>query len=86
MTLHGHTDTQTRQETKIEKQATPYACALSGRSRARSLPYMTTHSNLVARQKAAISEKRAQKTGLASDAAWTGDGFVKESQEMVSNS
>lgn len=50
-----------------------------------SLPYFTTHSDLVARQKAAIAEKRGQKKGLANDKDWTGDGFVKETESMVSN-
>lgn len=50
-----------------------------------SLPYFTTHSDLVARQRAAIAEKRGQKKGLANDQDWTGDGFVKETESMVSN-
>ena len=50
-----------------------------------SLPYFTTHSELVRRQRAALDEKRAKKTGLANDADWSGDGFVAESQAMVSN-
>jgi dihydropyrimidine dehydrogenase (NADP+) len=51
----------------------------------RSLPYFTTHSDLVRRQRTALDERRAARTGLASDAAWTGDGFVAESEGMVSN-
>ncbi|KAK3265566.1 Dihydropyrimidine dehydrogenase [NADP(+)] [Cymbomonas tetramitiformis] len=50
-----------------------------------SLPYFTTHSDLHSRQKAAIAEKRAKKVGLANDKDWTGDGFVKETDSMVSN-
>ena len=53
--------------------------------RGASLPYLTTHSELVRRQKAAVLEKRAQRTGLASDAEWSGDGFVAETAAMVSN-
>jgi dihydropyrimidine dehydrogenase (NADP+) len=53
--------------------------------RGASLPYFTTHSELVRRQRAAIAERRAAKTGLANDAEWSGDGFVAESQAMVSN-
>ena len=54
--------------------------------RGAALPFFTTHSDLVARQRAAIAEKRGAKKGLASDAAWTGDGFVGETESMVSNS
>lgn len=40
--------------------------------RGAALPYFTTHTDLVARQKAAIAERKATKVGLASDTAWTG--------------
>lgn len=40
--------------------------------RGAALPYFTTHTDLVARQKAAIAERKATKIGLASDTAWTG--------------
>lgn len=53
--------------------------------RGRALPYMTTHSELVSRQRAAVAAKKAR-VGLADDAAWTGDRFVAESASMVSNS
>jgi dihydropyrimidine dehydrogenase (NADP+) len=53
--------------------------------RGAALPYFTTHTDLVARQKAAIAERKATKVGLASDTAWTGDGFVQEAESMVSN-
>lgn len=53
--------------------------------RGASLPYFTTHSDLVARQKEAIAAKRQKRTGLSGDADWTGDGFVKETESMVSN-
>jgi dihydropyrimidine dehydrogenase (NADP+) len=51
----------------------------------KSLPYFTTHMDLVARQKEAVDKRKAAKKGVANDAAWTGDGFVEESQSMVSN-
>lgn len=50
-----------------------------------ALPYFTTHGDLVARQKAAVAERKAAKVGLANDTAWTGDGFVAEAESMVSN-
>lgn len=50
-----------------------------------ALPYFTTHTDLVQRQKAAIAERKAAKVGLANDQAWTGDGFVEEAESMVSN-
>uniref|UniRef100_A0A7S0R1P0 dihydropyrimidine dehydrogenase (NADP(+)) n=1 Tax=Pyramimonas obovata TaxID=1411642 RepID=A0A7S0R1P0_9CHLO len=53
--------------------------------RGHSLPYFTTHTDLVARQKQALALKRATKVGLSGDAEWTGDGFVAESESMVSN-
>ena len=54
--------------------------------RGASLPYMTTHSTLVARQRAAVAERKQARKGLASDAEWSGDGFVAETAAMVSNS
>ncbi|KAL1566456.1 Dihydropyrimidine dehydrogenase [NADP(+)] [Salvia divinorum] len=53
--------------------------------RGASLDYFTTHMDLVARQQEAIRERKATKKGLQSDRDWTGDGFVKESESMVSN-
>ena len=53
--------------------------------RGASLPYFTTHSHLYELQSAAVAEKRKAKQGLADDAAWTGDGFVDETESMVSN-
>ncbi|XP_057459732.1 dihydropyrimidine dehydrogenase (NADP(+)), chloroplastic [Actinidia eriantha] len=50
-----------------------------------SLQYFTTHTDLVQRQKAAIQQRKAVRKGLQSDKDWTGDGFVKESESMVSN-
>ncbi|GLU12846.1 hypothetical protein SLE2022_295040 [Rubroshorea leprosula] len=50
-----------------------------------SLQYFTTHMDLVQRQQEAIRQRKAIKKGLQSDKDWTGDGFVKESESMVSN-
>eukprot|EP00959_Pyramimonas_sp_CCMP1952_P376570 7887358-Pyramimonas_sp.AAC.1 len=53
--------------------------------RGHSLDYFTTHTDLVAKQKEALALKRATKVGLSGDAEWTGEGFVAESESMVSN-
>ncbi|KAK8600103.1 hypothetical protein V6N13_060078 [Hibiscus sabdariffa] len=53
--------------------------------RGASLPYFTTHTDLVRRQQEAIQQRKAVKKGLGSDKDWTGDGFVKETESMVSN-
>nr|CAB3447868.1 unnamed protein product [Digitaria exilis] len=53
--------------------------------RGASLPYFTTHTDLVHRQQEAIKQRKAIKKGLQSDKDWTGDGFVKETESMVSN-
>lgn len=53
--------------------------------RGRSLPYFTTHHDLYARQQEALKAKKSARVGLADDAAWTGDGFVAETESMVSN-
>jgi dihydropyrimidine dehydrogenase (NADP+) len=50
-----------------------------------SLQYFTTHTDLVQRQQEAIKQRKAIRKGLQSDKDWTGDGFVKESESMVSN-
>ncbi|RWW02575.1 hypothetical protein GW17_00034327 [Ensete ventricosum] len=50
-----------------------------------SLQYFTTHTDLVKRQQQAIRQRKAVRKGLQSDKEWTGDGFVKESESMVSN-
>ena len=54
--------------------------------RGAELPCFTTHSRLYELQSAAIKEKKRARQGLANDADWTGEGFVTESQSMVSNS
>ncbi|KAL7114454.1 hypothetical protein ACP275_04G122200 [Erythranthe tilingii] len=53
--------------------------------RGASLEYFTTHTDLVRMQQEAIRERKAIKKGLQSDKDWTGDGFVKETESMVSN-
>eukprot|EP00239_Pterosperma_sp_CCMP1384_P007213 CAMPEP_0197848986 /NCGR_PEP_ID=MMETSP1438-20131217/10578_1 /TAXON_ID=1461541 /ORGANISM="Pterosperma sp., Strain CCMP1384" /LENGTH=438 /DNA_ID=CAMNT_0043461475 /DNA_START=96 /DNA_END=1412 /DNA_ORIENTATION=- len=50
-----------------------------------ALDKFTTHSDLHERQKAAIAAKKAAKVGLANDKDWTGEGFVEETDSMVSN-
>ncbi|CAI5929638.1 unnamed protein product [Closterium sp. NIES-65] len=50
-----------------------------------SLQYFTTHTDLVRRQREAVEQRNAAKRGLASDKEWTGDGFVQETETMVSN-
>lgn len=49
--------------------------------RGASLPYFTTHRELVRMQK----EGKAKRRGLNNDAEWSGDGFVKETESMVAN-
>jgi len=49
-----------------------------------SLPYFTTHTDLVARQRAAVAAKKA-KVGLANDSEWSGEKFVENAEAMVAN-
>jgi dihydropyrimidine dehydrogenase (NADP+) len=53
--------------------------------RGTSLPYFTTHTELVRMQQEAIAAKKAARVGLAKDDEWSGDGFVKEAESMVAN-
>lgn len=53
--------------------------------RGMSLPYFTTHTELVRMQQEAIAAKKAARVGLAKDDEWSGDGFVKEAESMVAN-
>lgn len=53
--------------------------------RGASLPYFTSHTELVRLQREAIEKKKATKVGLAKDDEWSGDGFVKEAESMVAN-
>ena len=50
-----------------------------------SLQYVTTHTELVRRQKEAIERKRKQKVGLSNDQDWKGEEFVEQSDSMVAN-
>jgi len=50
-----------------------------------SLPYMTTHTELVRMQREAIEMKKKAKVGLGNDKEWSGDDFVKQSDSMVAN-
>lgn len=50
-----------------------------------SLPYFTTHMELVRMQREALDAKRKERVGLAKDDEWSGDGFVKEAESMVAN-
>ncbi|GFR47428.1 hypothetical protein Agub_g9052 [Astrephomene gubernaculifera] len=52
--------------------------------RGASLPYVTVHSELVRRQREAIAAKKAR-VGLANDAEWSGEDFVKNAESMVAN-
>lgn len=52
--------------------------------RGMSLPYFTTHAELVTKQKYAIDAKK-QKVGLNSDTDWSGDSFTAEAESMVAN-
>ena len=55
----------------------------------KSLPYFTTHADLVRRQADAKSEKAAAKAkksqGITADEKWDGDDFVKQSDDLVGN-
>ena len=45
--------------------------------RGASLPYFTTHHELVRLQREAVAAKKRARTGLAGDADWSGEGFVR---------
>ena len=53
--------------------------------RGTALPYVTTHARLVQIQEKLRKEKKAAQKRLVTDSDWTGDGFSKEAQSMVSN-
>lgn len=53
--------------------------------RGASLPYFTTHHELVRMQREAVEAKKKARVGLAKDDEWSGDGFVEEAESMVSN-
>eukprot|EP01023_Acetabularia_acetabulum_P031522 TRINITY_DN2955_c0_g1_i4.p2 TRINITY_DN2955_c0_g1~~TRINITY_DN2955_c0_g1_i4.p2 ORF type:complete len:235 (+),score=56.83 TRINITY_DN2955_c0_g1_i4:121-825(+) len=50
-----------------------------------SLQYFTTHSDLVARQKTAIEQRRSAASQVANDADWSGDEFVRDADSLVAN-
>jgi len=51
-----------------------------------SLPYFSTHADLVDRQAKAKAEAKARREGMVEkDAQWTGDDFVQQSDRLVSN-
>ena len=53
--------------------------------RGHSLPYFTTHTELVRMQREAIAAKK-KRVGLENDADWSGDGFVQQSDvRLVAN-
>lgn len=49
-----------------------------------SLPYFTTHTDLVVKQRAALAAKKAA-IGLQNDSEWSGDKFVQNAETMVGN-
>jgi dihydroorotate dehydrogenase subfamily 1 len=52
--------------------------------RGASLPYFTTHADLVQRQAAARAKDRAKVEGVVTkDTQWTGEKFVEQSQRLV---
>ena len=54
--------------------------------RGASLPYFSTHADLVQRQAKAKAEAKARREGMVEkDAQWSGDDFVKQSDRLVSN-
>ncbi|MDP7005029.1 MAG: NAD-dependent dihydropyrimidine dehydrogenase subunit PreA [Phycisphaerales bacterium] len=54
--------------------------------RGASLPYFSTHADLVKRQTKAKAEAKARREGMVQkDAQWSGDDFVEQSDKLVSN-
>jgi dihydroorotate dehydrogenase subfamily 1 len=54
--------------------------------RGRSLPFFTTHADLVRRQGEARAADRAKADGMVTkDTQWSGDKFVEQSDKLVSN-
>eukprot|EP00887_Chlorella_sp_A99_P007748 scaffold20.g7748.t1 len=53
--------------------------------RGASLPYFTSHHELVRMQHEALEQKKKKRVGLEGDDKWTGDGFVQEAASMVAN-
>ena len=54
--------------------------------RGASIPYFSTHADLVSRQAKAKAEAKARREGMIEkDAQWSGDDFVQQSDKLVSN-
>jgi dihydropyrimidine dehydrogenase (NADP+) len=54
--------------------------------RGASLPYITTHADLVRRQAEAKAAAKARRKGMIEkDTEWEGDTFVEQSNRLVSN-
>lgn len=53
--------------------------------RGKALPYFTTHADLVSRQAAAKAAQKAGKEVVTKDTQWSGDKFVEQSDNLVSN-
>ena len=54
--------------------------------RGASLPYFSTHADLVKRQATAKAKAKAKREGMVEkDAQWSGDEFVQQSDRLVSN-
>jgi hypothetical protein len=54
--------------------------------RGASIPYFSTHADLVARQAKAKAQAKARREGMIEkDAQWSGDDFVQQSNKLVSN-
>ena len=54
--------------------------------RGASLPFFSTHADLVERQAKAKAEAKARREGMVQkDAQWSGDDFVEQSDKLVSN-
>jgi len=57
-----------------------------GDFRGASIPYFSTHADLVQRQAKAKAEAKARREGMIEkDAQWSGDDFVEQSDKLVSN-
>ncbi|MFT5205090.1 MAG: hypothetical protein ACI9GC_000376, partial [Phycisphaerales bacterium] len=54
--------------------------------RGASIPFFSTHADLVSRQAKSKAEAKARREGMIEkDAQWTGDDFVEQSDKLVSN-
>ena len=54
--------------------------------RGASLPYFSTHADLVRRQAEAKAAAKARREGMVEkDTEWEGDKFVEQSDRLVSN-